>query len=304
MPDPSARSLFNIYQVQLGRFFAEYEFNIDVKSNLLALVSSSIVMYYRIFINMLPTPSKSHYIFNLRDLTKLVKGLMQANSLVIVTKENLVDLFSHECMRVFNDRLVTREDNELFYVHLGETVTDYFKISIKNPFKFDYSKPKTSINDSGSVKSDDSGQEDELISSEMLIYGDFMKNDERVYQPLNNWKQLVSVLSEYQMRSNMSGHATKQIVFFKEAVEHICRACRVLRQSGGHMLLIGLDGTGKNTIMELATYISSCEMFKLNIKKGYGFIDFRDDLKSVFKLTGVQKKKIVFFIADKDIYEV
>ena len=56
-----------------------------------------------------------------------------------------------------------------------------------------------------------------------ILYGDFIKNDERVYQPLRNWKQLVSVLSEYQMRSNMTGHVTKQIVFFKEAIEHICR---------------------------------------------------------------------------------
>lgn len=253
---------------------------------------------------MLPTPSKSHYIFNLRDLTKLVRGLMQANSTIITTKENLVDLFSHECLRVFNDRLITREDNEQFYYHLSETITDYFKISIKNPYSS--FKPKSSLNENQSVKSQEENKDtfDETTITEFVIYGDFMKNDERIYQPLSNWKQLVSVLSEYQMRSNMTGHGTKQIVFFKEAVEHICRACRVLRQPGGHMLLIGLDGTGKNTIMELASFISNCEMFKLNIKKGYNFEDFRDDLKTIFKLTGIQKKKIVFFIADKDIYEV
>ena len=105
------------------------------------------------------------------------------------------------------------------------------------------------------------------------------------------------------MRSNMAGHVTKQIVFFKEAVEHICRACRVLRQPGGHLLLIGLDGTGKNTILELAAFISNCEMIKLNVKKGYNYLDFRDDLKSVFKVTGIKQRHVVLFIADKDIYE-
>ena len=145
---------------------------------------------------------------------------------------------------------------------------------------------------------------DPLKSNGMVKPGDFMKNEERVYQSLSNWKQLISVLSEYQMRSYMAGHAAKQIVFFKEAVEHICRACRVLRQSGGHMLLIGLDGTGKSTVMELALFISNCEMLKLSVKKGYNYTDFRDDLKNVFKLAGIQKKKIVLFISDKDIYEV
>ncbi len=70
------------------------------------------------------------------------------------------------------------------------------------------------------------------------------------------------------------------------------------------MLLIGLDGTGKSTIMELASFISNCDMHKLSVKKGYNYNDFRDDLKNVFKLAGIQKKKIVLFISDKDIYEV
>jgi len=40
---------------------------------------------------------------------------------------------------------------------------------------------------------------------------------------VNTNYQIVSILGEFQMRSNMAGHATRQIVFFKEAVEHIVR---------------------------------------------------------------------------------
>ena len=235
MPDPSARSLLNIYQVQIGRFFTDHEFNIDVKSQLLPLVLASIVMYYRVFINMLPTPSKAHYVFNLRDLSKLVRGMMQANPLVVITKEHLVDLFTHECIRVFNDRLVTQDDNQQFYTHLSETVSDYFKMSIYNPY--------------GVIEKRSPRNMDEDESSGTLVYGDFMKNDERVYQPLNNWKQLVSVLSEYQMRSNMSGLVSKQIVFFKEAVEHICRLItfllmvKLLRFFNKIVLLLGRVGS-------------------------------------------------------------
>ena len=50
-----------------------------------------------------------------------------------------------------------------------------------------------------------------------------MKNDDRIYQPLKNWKQLIGVLSDYQMRSGSGFNMSRQIVFFKEAVEHICR---------------------------------------------------------------------------------
>jgi dynein heavy chain len=228
IPDPSARSLVNIYQVQLGRFFSENEFNIDIKLQLSNVVLASIVIYYRVFINMLPTPKKSHYIFNLRDLSKLVKGVMQASPSSVATKESLIDLFAHESLRVFNDRFVCEEDTELFYHHLCETVNDYFKVSIRSRFQKQPSQtlsnknshPNTSRSDrSSETRSSDSSTDD----LSLFLYGDFLKNDERIYQQLHNWKQVVSVLSEYQMRSNMSGKATNQIVFFKEAVEHICR---------------------------------------------------------------------------------
>ena len=235
---------------------------------------------------------------------------MQASPSSIVTKESLIDLFTHECLRVFSDRFISQEDNVLFYLHLIDTINDYFKVNVRS--KFFKQQTTTRIYKDGAAaaatttslvteekeknKADEEGQ--------IFLYGDFLKNDERIYQQFTNSKQLISVLSDYQMRSNMCGNATKQIVFFKEAVEHICRACRVLRQQGGHMLLIGIDGTGKDTIIELAAFISNCNVFKLHMKKGYNYNDFRDDLKNVFKLTGIQRKKLVFFVADKDINDV
>jgi dynein heavy chain len=214
--EPSARSLLHIYQVQLGKFFSEQQFSSDVQSCLMPLISASLVIWYRVVLSMLPTPSKSHYIFNLRDLSKLVIGLMQANSLVIFSKESLVNLFTHECIRVFNDRLITQTDNELFYQHLSDTVNDYFKIQIKTPYKLNTLARSSSVNqrDLESSQSPD---------DYLLLYGDFLKHEDRIYQPLTDWKQLTSILSDYQIRSNMTGHLTQRIVFFKEAAEHICR---------------------------------------------------------------------------------
>lgn len=225
-PDPSAKSLLNIYQVRLGRYFTECEFNIEIKSNLFSIVSASIVMFYRVLINMLPTPSKSHYIFNLRDLSRLVNGLMQSSPTVIITRENLVDLFGHECIRVFNDRLVSVDDNATFYFHLNETIFDYFKIDFPNPYNSNKKSGVKGNNNNNALQNPSTSSIASSIDDESrttLLYGDFIKNEERVYQPFTNWKQLVSVLSEYQMRSNMTGHVSRQLVFFREAVEHLCR---------------------------------------------------------------------------------
>ena len=82
------------------------------------------------------------------------------------------------------------------------------------------------------------------------------------------------------------------------------RAARVFRQPGGHMLLVGLDGTGKKTAVNLAAYITECEQFRLTLTRGYNLESFRDDLKKVCLRSGVKNKRIVFLITDADIVKV
>lgn len=141
---------------------------------------------------------------------------MQANPMVIYNKDNLVNLFTHECIRVFNDRLIAQDDSEIFFQHLSDTVNDYFKTQIKNPYK-------QNTKAAGSHNQNQSQPESQDKNDYMLLYGDFLKTDDRIYQQLTEWKQLVAVLSDYQLRSNMSGHLGQRMVFFKEAAEHICR---------------------------------------------------------------------------------
>jgi len=47
------------------------------------IVDVAVDVYQKILIDLLPIPEKSHYVFNLRDLSKCVQGVMQANAFVI-----------------------------------------------------------------------------------------------------------------------------------------------------------------------------------------------------------------------------
>ena len=82
------------------------------------------------------------------------------------------------------------------------------------------------------------------------------------------------------------------------------RAARVFRQPGGHMLLVGLDGTGKKTAVNLAAYITECEQFRLTLTRGYNLEHFREDLKKVCIRAGVKNTKTVFLMTDGDIVRV
>ncbi|CAF4669677.1 unnamed protein product [Rotaria socialis] len=221
LPDPAAKQLFHIYSVRLGRFLNISEFPLDVRASLFVLVSACLVMYYRVSINILPTPSKVHYIFNLRDLAKLSQ--------------------------------VAQSDVAIFYKHLNATISGYFKITLDTTKYLD----------------------------NPLLFCNFLKSDDRLYQQLHDWRQCCPIFLDYQMRHNLSEHSTLNMVFFKEAVEHVLRICRVLQQPGGHLLLIGLDGTGRKTCLQLASFISGHLMSQLNVKRGYSYQEFRDDLKVV-----------------------
>lgn len=68
-----------------------------------SIVNSTIELYKAIASSkqLLPTPAKSHYIYNLRDISKVFQGISKASSKSYKDENDFLKLWAHECQRVF-----------------------------------------------------------------------------------------------------------------------------------------------------------------------------------------------------------
>lgn len=124
IPSPSEYNLKHIFKSITQGFFSD--FNNAVKACADQIVDSAVEIYGRMSTELLPTPAKSHYVFNLRDLSKCIQGVLQVKPESISDKDSVARLFYHESQRVFHDRLINEEDKKYFHSILSEMSSKYF----------------------------------------------------------------------------------------------------------------------------------------------------------------------------------
>ena len=82
------------------------------------------------------------------------------------------------------------------------------------------------------------------------------------YMPVRGWDALNKLLNEA-MHSYNELNAVMDLVLFEDAMSHVCRINRILESPRGNALLVGVGGSGKQSLSRLASFISSMEVFQV-----------------------------------------
>ncbi|KAI5075577.1 hypothetical protein GOP47_0009653 [Adiantum capillus-veneris] len=272
---PSEQCLRTIFGGIFGGFLQL--FPSECKTFLKPVVESTIEVYMRISQELLPTPAKSHYTFNLRDVSKVFQGMLMVKPADCGTKKSLRNLWIHECMHVFHDRLINVEDREYFKMMLYELLKRGFEET--GTFEEAFAKP--------------------------ILYGDYLRPgysiEDRRYEQVMDEGKVPQLFNDYLEDYNMNTTSIMRLVFFKDAIEHISRLSRILRQPRGNAMLIGVGGSGKQSLTRFACFIGEYKCFQIELRKGYNMVDFREDLKKLYKIAGVEGIPVTFLLTDTQI---
>uniref|UniRef100_A0A8C0VRC6 Dynein axonemal heavy chain 1 n=1 Tax=Cyanistes caeruleus TaxID=156563 RepID=A0A8C0VRC6_CYACU len=235
------------------------------------LVDATISVYMTITSQLLPTPAKSHYTFNLRDLSKVFQGMLMAEPGKVENKEHLLRLWYHESCRVFRDRLVSEEDRTWFDNLMTKKMEEF-----GTTFQ-------------------------EVIPSQPVLFGDFMEPgaNVKVYQAIDSQDKLV--IEDYLEEYNQSNTPELKLVLFMDAIQHICRISRILRQAPGNALLLGVGGSGRQSLTRLASHMAENECFQIELSKNYGMAEWREDVRKVMMKAGLQSLPKTFLFVDTQI---
>lgn len=212
---------------------------------------------------------QAHYIYSPRELSRWVRAMHEA----IKAKENMkleevMRVWVHEGLRLFQDRLVHLEEKDWTDKRLDEIVMKHF--------------PNL----------------DAKALQRPILYSNWLSRD---YVSVGR-----DELREYvkaKLKVFYEEELDVPLVLFNEVLDHILRIDRVFKQPQGHALLIGVSGGGKTVLSRFVAWMNGLSIFTIKVNNRYNAKDFDDDLRHVMTRAGCKGEKICFIFDESNVLE-
>ncbi|CAH1780130.1 unnamed protein product [Owenia fusiformis] len=285
---PSNSSIDKVFRViGCGHYCEERGFSEEVRDMVAKMVPVTRRLWQLTKIKMLPTPAKFHYVFNLRDLSRIWQGMINTIEEVVRKNTDVLALWKHECCRVIADRFTGLDDFNWFVKTLGRVGLEEF------------------------------GEELTATLDNTAFWVDFMRDapeatgDEpddadfdlpKVYEAIESFDQLEARLKFFMQQMNEAIRGSNMdLVFFKDAMIHLIKISRIISTPRGNALLVGVGGSGKQSLTKLASFIAGYKTFQITLTRSYNTSNLMEDLKYLYRTAGQQGKGITFIFTDNEI---
>ncbi|KAK9867723.1 hypothetical protein WJX84_004647 [Apatococcus fuscideae] len=273
---PGQESLMKIY----GTFVQGHlkKFSADCQELGTKILQAALALHDKVASTFRKTAINFHYEFTVRHLANVFQGLLMSTPEQFNNPNKLSRLWLHESERVYADRLVSQPDLSTYNKSAVAIAKKYFNISdIDDFYKKNDPKP--------------------------LIFCHFAKGlSERVYNEVTDYSSMYNILIEALNEYNET-NAVMDLVLFEDAMKHVGRITRILSNPSGHALLVGVGGSGKQSLARLAGHICGYATTTIVISGNYNMANFREDLQKMYKRAGVKGEGVLFLFTDTQIVD-
>ena len=296
---PSIRSINDIYGQMLNGRFPNGKVAEETLKVVQVLTAATINLWKTVKDRMLPTPAKFHYIFNLRELSRVFQGIMLTPSHTVRTGgyrceqkvipfhgggATLLRIWKHECARVFSDKLTNLKDKSVYADYMDAQLQESFGVDMmhlcKDPFYMvNFLRP-------------DMYDEEGVLTDEAP----------KMYEPGGTLEDIRPIVQIFLEKYNTEYPAKKmELVLFNDALEHLLRINRLMEMPRGSGLLVGVGGSGKQSLTRLSSFISRSVNFQITLTKQYNKNSFLEDMQNLYKCAGHQRKPTTFLFTESEI---
>ncbi|KAL0851104.1 hypothetical protein ABMA28_006975, partial [Loxostege sticticalis] len=284
---PSTISMDKIFETISVGYFCKTRFDKKIVDFMPRLVPVTRIIWQQTKVKMLPTPAKFHYVFNLRDLSRIWEGILFIKKEELQSISTALKLWFHECLRVISDRFTTFDDKDWFVANFWHTAAQELPDVVH-----EFPEKETYFVNFLREPVDPTGDEEE----------DFSTDAPKVYEELPSWDFVLMKLGQFQEQFNEQIRgAHLDLVFFHDAMVHLFIISRIINTPRGNALLVGVGGSGKQSLTKLASYIANFSFYQITLTRSYNVNNFMDDIKILYRVAGLQGRGITFIFTDNDI---
>lgn len=124
----------------------------------------------------------------------------------------------------------------------------------------------------------------------------------KMYEPGGTLEDVRPVVVAFLEKYNLEYPAKKmELVLFNDALEHLLRINRLMEMPRGSGLLVGVGGSGKQSLTRLSSFISRSLQFQITLTKQYNKNTFLEDMQVLYKSSGHLRKPTTFLFTESEI---
>merc|ERR1719377_17591 len=105
------------------------------------------------------------------------------------------------------------------------------------------------------------------------------------YDKIPGYDRLSELLTEA-LRDHNESHMAMDLVLFGDAMSHVSKICRIITNPSGHPLLVGVGGSGRQSLSRLSSYTCMYITMMIVISGNYGMGDLKGDLQGMYTKAG------------------